>query len=101
MDLALFDSVAAFLEARLDQTSDHRASSYGDAAYAMKDIEAKVRIMNRAFDAREFVQSFPEDACAQTMFTVYDAVIRHLAEAYDTHPDYERTWRPGGEEWPL
>ncbi|MGH3622664.1 MAG: DUF6221 family protein [Sciscionella sp.] len=35
------------------------------------------------------------------MLTVYDAVIRHLAEVYDTHPDYQPHWRPEGEEGPL
>lgn len=56
--------------------------------------------MNRAHDARDLAASFPDDTSARAMLTAYDAVIRHLAEVYDTHPDYRHHWRPEGEEAP-
>ncbi len=101
MDLALFDTVAAFLDARLDDERANPTGRYASRAEAFKDLEAKVRIMNRAYDARDLARSFPDDASARAMLTVYDAVIRHLAEVYDTHPDYQHHWRPEGEEGPL
>jgi hypothetical protein len=94
MDVPLFDSVAAFLEARLDDESANPTGRYADRAEAFKDIEAKVRIMNRAYEARDLVRSFPDDAGASSVLAAYDAVLRHLAEVYDRHPEYQRHWWP-------
>lgn len=101
MDDPLFDAVAAFLDARLDDERANPTGRYVSRAEAFKDIEAKVRIMNRAYEARDLARSFPDDPSASAMLTVYDAVIRHLAEVYNTHPDYRHHWRPEGEENPL
>lgn len=67
MDHPLFDAVAAFLDARLDDERANPTGRYASRAEAFKDLQA----------------------------------IRHLAEVYDTHPDYRHHWRPEGEEDPL
>ncbi|MFF0144442.1 hypothetical protein ATK36_3382 [Amycolatopsis sulphurea] len=90
MDLARFDAVAAFLDARLDE----EAANPTRRAEAFKDIEAKVRIMNRAYEARDLVRSFPDDPGTIAILTAHAAVLRHLAEVYNTHPDYQRNWWP-------
>lgn len=94
MDLRLFDGVAAFLDARLDDESANPAARYTSRAEAFKDIEAKVRIVNRAYEARDLVRSFPDDAGAGALLAAYGTVLRHLAEVYDRHPDYQRAWWP-------
>jgi len=50
--------------------------------------------MNRAHEARDLVRSFPDDPGATATLAVHDAVLRHLAEVCNTHPDYRRDWRP-------
>jgi hypothetical protein len=94
MDLQLFDEVAAFLDARLDDESANPTGRYASRAEAFKDIEAKVRIMNRADEVRDLVRSFPDDVGATAVLAAYGAVLRHLAEVYDRHPDYQRAWWP-------
>ncbi|TVT55328.1 hypothetical protein FNH05_09730 [Amycolatopsis rhizosphaerae] len=94
MDLQLFDEVADFLDVRLDDESANPTGRYTSRAEAFKDIEAKVRIMNRAREARDLVRSFPDDAGASTMLTAYGTVLRHLAEVYNRYPDYQRRWGP-------
>lgn len=94
MDLQLFDELAAFLEARLGHESANPTGRYTSRAEAFKDIEAKVRIMNRAGEARDLVRSFPDDAGANAVLAAYGSVLRHLAAVYDRHPDYQRTWWP-------
>lgn len=94
MNLALFDAVAAFLDARLDEEAANPTRRYTSRAEAFKDIEAKVRVMNRAYEARDVVRSFPDDPGATAILAVHDAVIRHLAEVYNAHSDYQRDWCP-------
>jgi hypothetical protein len=92
VDLALFDAVAAFLDARLDEEAANPTRRYTSRAEAFKDIESKVRIMNRAHEARDLVRSFPGDPGVTAILAVHDAVLRHLAEVYNAHPDYRRDW---------
>ena len=94
MDLTRFDAVAAFLDARLDEEAANPTRRYTSRTEAFKDIEAKVRIMNRAHEARDLVRSFPDDPGATAILAVHEAVLRHLAEVYNTHPDYQRDWWP-------
>jgi hypothetical protein len=94
VDLELFDEVAAFLDARLDDEVANPTGRYASRAEAFKDIEAKVRIMNRAHEARDLLRSFPGDVGAITVLAAYGAVLRHLAEVYDRHPGYQRRWWP-------
>lgn len=94
MDLELFDEVAVFLDARLDDERADPTGRYASRAEAFRDIEAKVRIMNRAHEARDLVRYFPDDAGARAMLTAYGAVLRHLAEIYNRHHDYQRRWWP-------
>lgn len=99
IDLVLFHRVVAFLIARFDETNADCARSYANSAcYSQHDIQAKVRIMNRAFDARVLAESAPDDPTAQAVLATYDTVLRHLAQTYDIHPDYQQAWRPGSEE---
>lgn len=94
MDDPLFDAVAAFLDARLDDERANPTGRYVSRAEAFKDIEAKVRIMNRAYEARDLARSFPDDPGTRVTLAAYGAVLRHLAEVYNTHPDYQRDWWP-------
>jgi hypothetical protein len=103
MDLVLFHRVVAFLVARLEETSADCARSkahrsYGPHDIQAHDIQAKVRIMNRAFDARVLAGSFPDDPRAQATLAAYDTVLRHLAQTYETHPDYQQAWHPDSEK---
>lgn len=94
MDLARFDAVAAFLDARLDEEAANPTRRYTSRTEAFKDIEAKVRVMNRAYEARDLVGSFPDDPVVTAVLAAHEAVLRHLAEVYNTHPDYQRDWWP-------
>lgn len=98
MDLVLFHRVVAFLVARLRETSADCGRSYAHRSYAPHDIQAKLRIMNRAFDARVLAGSSPDDPRAQATVAAYDTVLRHLAQTYETHPDYQHAWRPDSEK---
>jgi hypothetical protein len=84
--------------ARMDETSADRSRSWAHRSYAPHDIQAKVRIMNRAFDARMLAVSAPGDVGAQATLAAYDTVLRDLAQAYEYHPDYQQAWRPNSEE---
>lgn len=81
--------------ARLDETSADCGRSCAHRSYAPHDVQAKVRIMNRAFDARMLAVSSPDDIRAQATLAAYDTVLRDLAQAYEYHPDYQQAWRPG------
>jgi hypothetical protein len=67
---------------------------YANPGEAYRDIEAKVRIMNRAYEVRDLLESFPDDEGVLAMLGPYEKVIRHLAEVYNRHPDYQRDWWP-------
>lgn len=93
MDLRLFDEVAAFLDARLDDESANRTGRYASRAEAFKDIEAKVRIMNRAYEARDLVRSFPDDVGAESVLA---ATGRSCATSPRSTTATPTTSTPGG-----
>ena len=57
---------------------------------ATADVESALA----RYEARELVRSFPEDSGATAILAAREAVLRHLAEVNNTHPDCQRDWWP-------
>ncbi|MFC3998186.1 DUF6221 family protein [Nocardiopsis sediminis] len=98
-------TIVEFLFARLDEDerAAHAASSAtGGPSRARADVDAKRRIVRGYVVAHEACMNglgahgrsaAPPPADAWAALHAWRRALEHLAAVYETHPDYEESWR--------
>lgn len=91
----MLDDPIAFLNARIDEDEAAAKAGLHDPARALREVEAKRRLLELAWDADQTDRILDEEIARKVSpgeLTTGGLMIRAMAAVYSDHPDYRSGW---------